>query len=93
MEGYKENLPLTDALTNYNPNTDGLDPSSIDPEIWLIAEQRIQEILYTVQPNIVSDKRRKETVNYVRQLINNYFGTEVRTKKFPAPLLLGFYVK
>ena len=88
MEDSKEKLPLSSLLSNNHPNTDGPDPLSIDPEIWSMAEQRIQEILYIVQPNIVSDKRRKEIVNYVRQLVNGYFGTEVRS--FPRPFCLAF---
>ncbi|KAF4363445.1 hypothetical protein F8388_016573 [Cannabis sativa] len=52
-------------------------PLSIDSELWQMGEERAQEILCVIQPNIVSDKKRKEVINYVRRLINGYFGTEV----------------
>ena len=61
------------------------DPLSTDAELWLTVEQRTQEILCIIQPNIVSDKRRREIVNYVRRLIKGNFGTEVR--RFLLPLL------
>ncbi|PON79022.1 PAP/25A-associated [Parasponia andersonii] len=76
MEDFQENLSPSSSLSS----TFSIlipDPLSIDAELWLMAEQRTQEILCIIQPNIVSDKRRKEISNYVRKLIKGYFGTEV----------------
>ncbi|KAF3446515.1 hypothetical protein FNV43_RR11694 [Rhamnella rubrinervis] len=53
------------------------DPLSIDDELWLMIEQRAQEILCTIQPNVVSELRRKEVINYVQRLIKGYLGNEV----------------
>lgn len=86
MEDFQENQPpLSSSLSspnpnpnlNPNPNSDP-NPLLIDAELWLMAEHRTQEILCTVQPNIMCDRRRKEVINYLRTLIIGYFGTEVR---------------
>lgn len=82
MENFQENQPpLSSSLSspnlNPNPNSDP-NPLLIDAELWQMAEHRTQEILCTVQPNIMCDRRRKEVINYLRTLIIGYFGTEVR---------------
>ena len=33
---------------------------SIDKELWQMAEERAQEILWTIQPNVLSEVNRKE---------------------------------
>ncbi|XP_062092445.1 uncharacterized protein LOC133798235 isoform X2 [Humulus lupulus] len=76
MEDFQENLsPSSSLSSSFSLPTP--DPLSIDAELWLMGEQRTQEILCIIQPNIVSDKKRKEVINYVRRLINGHFGTEV----------------
>ncbi|XP_007011348.2 PREDICTED: uncharacterized protein LOC18587491 isoform X1 [Theobroma cacao] len=52
-------------------------PLSIDAELWLMAEQRIQEILCIIQPALVSEERRKSIVGYFQRLIKGYYGIEV----------------
>ncbi|KAJ4830553.1 hypothetical protein Tsubulata_017540 [Turnera subulata] len=52
-------------------------PLSIDPEIWLMAEQRIQEILCIIQPALASEEKRKEVIDYIQGLISECFVTEV----------------
>ncbi|XP_019430253.1 PREDICTED: uncharacterized protein LOC109337684 [Lupinus angustifolius] len=52
-------------------------PLSLDEELWLFAEERAQEILWVVQPNVLSEAIRKEVINYVKRLIMSYYGAEV----------------
>ncbi|XP_021297204.1 uncharacterized protein LOC110426322 [Herrania umbratica] len=52
-------------------------PMSIDAELWLMAEQRIQEILCIIQPALVSEERRKSIIGYFQRLIKGYYGIEV----------------
>ncbi|KAE9613907.1 putative polynucleotide adenylyltransferase [Lupinus albus] len=52
-------------------------PLSIDAELWEIAEERVQEILNVIQPNVVSESIRKEIIDYVQWLIRGYYGAEV----------------
>ncbi|XP_038705345.1 uncharacterized protein LOC120001093 isoform X2 [Tripterygium wilfordii] len=49
----------------------------MDTGLRLIAEQRVREIFDTVRPAVVSDKRRKDVIDYIRILISDYYGTEV----------------
>jgi len=69
MDGKRENL-LPSSL-----------PSqllSIDEELWQMAEDRVQEILWTIQPNVLSEVNRKDVIDYVQRLIRDYYGAEVR---------------
>ncbi|KAG5049917.1 hypothetical protein HKD37_04G011234 [Glycine soja] len=68
MDGKRENL-LPSSL-----------PSqllSIDEELWQMAEDRVQEILWTIQPNVLSEVNRKDVIDYVQRLIRDYYGAEV----------------
>ncbi|XP_061368053.1 uncharacterized protein LOC133311053 isoform X2 [Gastrolobium bilobum] len=49
---------------------------SVDEEIWMMAEERAQEILYTIQPNVISEVNRQEVIDYVQRLIRGYYGAE-----------------
>lgn len=51
---------------------------SIDEELWRMAEERAQEILWTIQPNVLSEMNRKNVLNYVQKLIGDYYDTKVR---------------
>lgn len=80
MEDLQEELLTSPSHTSssssyYSPPN--FYPFSIDAELWLLAEERIQEILCTIQPAIVSEKKRKEVINYIQRLINGYYGIEV----------------
>ncbi|XP_062001280.1 uncharacterized protein LOC133718452 isoform X2 [Rosa rugosa] len=51
--------------------------SEISMDKWLTAEHRVQEILWAVQPNVASEWRRRELIDYVQRIIKGHFGTEV----------------
>ena len=51
---------------------------SIDEELWQMAEDRVQEILWTIQPNVLSEVNRKDVIDYVQRLIKGYYGAKVR---------------
>ena len=62
MDGKRENL-LPSSL-----------PSqllSIDEELWQMAEDRVQEILWTIQPNVLSEVNRKDVIDYVQKKDQN----------------------
>ncbi|XP_047158248.1 uncharacterized protein LOC124828895 [Vigna umbellata] len=52
---------------------------SIDEEIWKMVEERAQEILWTIEPNLLSEENRKDVIDYVRSLIGDYYGAHVLT--------------
>lgn len=83
MEEFQETLSPCSSFSSYSSSSNP-DPLSIDAELWLMIEQRAQEILCTIQPNVVSELRRKDVINYVQRLIKGYFGNEVRN--FSVPL-------
>ncbi|XP_022764860.1 uncharacterized protein LOC111310036 [Durio zibethinus] len=60
------------SFSSSNPH-----PLSIDAELWLMAEQRTQEILCVIQPALVSEERRKSIIGYFQRLIKGYYGIEV----------------
>lgn len=66
---------MSSSSSSSSPNAH---PLSIDTELWLLAEERIQEILCAIQPAVVSETKRKEVINNVWRLINGYYGIEVR---------------
>lgn len=86
MEDFQETLSPISSLSSssslHNP-----DPLTIDGEIWRMAERRTQQILYTIQPTVVSEKVRQEVINYVQRLIEGHYGTEVRISQPHSPLL------
>ncbi|XP_023640956.1 uncharacterized protein LOC17890507 isoform X2 [Capsella rubella] len=49
----------------------------IDEEVWMIAEERVQEILCVIQPIYLSDRSRNEIIDYFQTLIKDRFGIEV----------------
>ncbi|KAG4389894.1 hypothetical protein AAZX31_06G168700 [Glycine max] len=50
---------------------------SIDEELWRMAEDRVQEILWTIEPNVLSEVNRKDVIDYVQRLIKGYYGAKV----------------
>lgn len=50
---------------------------SMDEELWFMAEERAQEVLCTIQPNVVSEVNRKRIIDFVQRLIGGYYGGEV----------------
>ncbi|GAU24460.1 hypothetical protein TSUD_319370 [Trifolium subterraneum] len=49
----------------------------MDEELWFMAEERAQEILCIVQPNVVSEANRKKIIDFVQRMIGGYYGGEV----------------
>ncbi|OAY46386.1 uncharacterized protein LOC110619339 isoform X3 [Manihot esculenta] len=70
---------LQGSLSSCSSSTTSLDlyPLSIDSELWLMAEQRTQEILWIIQPAMASEQKRKEVIDYIQRLIKGYYATEV----------------
>ncbi|KAK7353539.1 hypothetical protein VNO80_18988 [Phaseolus coccineus] len=50
---------------------------SIDEELWKMIEERAQEILWAIEPNVLSEENRKDVIDYVRKLIGDYYGAHV----------------
>ncbi|KAE9606049.1 hypothetical protein Lal_00024986 [Lupinus albus] len=46
-----------------------LDPSSVKPVAWSVAEKATRQILCRIQPTLAADRRRREVVDYVQRLI------------------------
>ncbi|KAL6508092.1 hypothetical protein OROGR_024287 [Orobanche gracilis] len=52
-------------------------PFEIGRDNWATAERATRKIIRKVQPNSVSDERRKKVVDYIQRLIRNCLGAEV----------------
>jgi len=50
---------------------------SMDDELWFMIEERAQEVLCTIQPNVLSEVNRKRIIDFVQRLIGGYYGGEV----------------
>ncbi|VVA18521.1 PREDICTED: PAP/OAS1 substrate-binding domain [Prunus dulcis] len=72
MEDIQEELLPCSSFPSHNPKA-----LSIDVELWMMAEERTQEILWTIQPNVGSEWRRRGLISYIQRLIKGHFGTEV----------------
>ncbi|GMI72465.1 hypothetical protein like AT3G56320 [Hibiscus trionum] len=65
-------LSLSSSSSSNNPH-----PLSIDDELWLLAEQRTQEILCIIQPALFSEENRQSIIAYFQRLIKGFCGSEV----------------
>lgn len=78
MEDHQGNVsPSSSSSSSSSTSSPNQQPLSIDVELWKMAEERAQEILYIIQPNVVSEKKRKEVAEYVQNLIRGCYGAEV----------------
>lgn len=83
MENLQERLVLSSSSSSSSSCSSCSSSSnphlmSFTAECWSITKLTTQEILCAIQPTIVSEQRRKEIIDYVRRLIRDSFGNEVR---------------
>ncbi|XP_044462258.1 uncharacterized protein LOC123193376 isoform X3 [Mangifera indica] len=78
MEDLQQSSSTSSSLISCSSSSSSLIqlPLAIDAELWLMAEERIQEILSIIQPAMVSEQKRKEVIDYLQRLINSYYGVE-----------------
>lgn len=57
--------------------TSSLEPAFVSDESWDTAETTIQEIVFTIQPTLMADQKRKDIIEYVQRLIGYCTGCEV----------------
>lgn len=76
MEDLLEISSASSCLSS-SSSSPNLVPLPIDMELWLMAEERTQEILCAIQPAHISDRSRREIIDYVQKLIKGYYGIEV----------------
>jgi len=69
---------MDDKQENLLPSSLPSQLLSIDEELWRMIEERAQEILWTIQPNVLSEVNRKNIIDYVQRLIGEYCGAQVR---------------
>lgn len=81
MEDLLEISSASSCLSS-SSSSPNLVPLPIDMELWLMAEERTQEILCAIQPAHISDRSRREIIDYVQKLIKGYYGIEVRISQF-----------
>ncbi|XP_031271328.1 uncharacterized protein LOC116129750 [Pistacia vera] len=79
MEDLQESSSTSSSLISCSSSSSSPNqhPLAIDTELWLMAEERIQEILCIIQPALASEQKRKGVIEYLQQLINSYYGVEV----------------
>lgn len=83
------------SSTEQGPPESNPIPSRIGAERWAIAEKETHKIICQFQPTVVSDKRRRDVIDYVRRLIRNCVACEVRilfSLTFLYHLCLKLYV-
>ncbi|KAL3717908.1 hypothetical protein ACJRO7_003100 [Eucalyptus globulus] len=77
---------LPSPLSSTSPSSPSSSSSSSPPkahslsfgvEVWMIAEQRIQEILSAIQPTPLSEEKRQRVIEHVQRIIRGHYGTEV----------------
>ncbi|KAG4912509.1 hypothetical protein JHK82_053096 [Glycine max] len=68
---------MDDKQENLLPSSLPSQLLSIDEELWRMIEERAQEILWTIQPNVLSEVNRKNIIDYVQRLIGEYCGAQV----------------
>ncbi|XP_050385503.1 uncharacterized protein LOC126802025 isoform X2 [Argentina anserina] len=66
MEDFQKGLPSSDSHFY-----------ELSMDKWLIAEQRVQEILWAVQPSVASEWKRRDLIDYIQRVVKGSFGTEV----------------
>ncbi|OIW02610.1 hypothetical protein TanjilG_24061 [Lupinus angustifolius] len=66
-----------------------VDPSSVRPAAWSVAEKAIRQILCRIQPTLAADRRRREVVDYVQRLIRYGARCEVISKALKVQSLLN----
>ncbi|XP_024016664.1 uncharacterized protein LOC18026715 [Eutrema salsugineum] len=81
MADVPERLSVSSSSSS---SSSSLSPSSLSPstmpidgELWMIAEERAQEIINAIQPVIASDRSRNEIIEYLQTLIKDRLGIEV----------------
>ncbi|XP_010508846.1 PREDICTED: uncharacterized protein LOC104785349 [Camelina sativa] len=82
MAAIQERFPVSSSSSS---SSSASSPSSslslstvpIDGELWMIAEERVQEILCVIQPIYLSDRSRNEIIAYIQNLIKDRLGIEV----------------
>ncbi|XP_038995265.1 uncharacterized protein LOC120119516 [Hibiscus syriacus] len=69
--------PSSPSSSSSSSSSNNPHPLSIDDELWLLAEERTQEILCIIQPALVSEENRNSIIAYFQRLIKGYYGCEV----------------
>lgn len=77
--------PLALESRSLNPH-----PSKIGADSWRLAEQTVEGIIQRIQPTRVSDQRRGQVVEYVRNLIKGVAYAEVLLPLTPLACLYFF---
>ncbi|KAL1219470.1 hypothetical protein V5N11_007265 [Cardamine amara subsp. amara] len=67
----------TSLASSSSSSSRSLQPIPTGGELWMIAEERAQEILSAIQPIYVSDRSRNEIIGYIQNLIRIHLGFEV----------------
>lgn len=78
MADHQEKVPVSLSQAS---SSSSLSPTTtpIGEELWLIAEERAQEILFAIQPMYLSERSRNEIINHLQTLMRERLGIEVRT--------------
>ncbi|KAL3536608.1 hypothetical protein ACH5RR_005069 [Cinchona calisaya] len=75
--GGEDEWPVPSSSTSIISLSSNPSPSSIEQRRWIRAEKATQKIISKVQPTAVSERRRREVIDYVQKLIRNCLGCEV----------------
>ncbi|KAF8402502.1 hypothetical protein HHK36_010587 [Tetracentron sinense] len=67
---------LSSSVSSSSSSSDPPHPLLIGADCWLKAEQTTQEIIWRVQPTVVSEQRRRKVIDYLQRLIRGYLGIE-----------------
>ncbi|KAJ0259451.1 NTP_transf_2 domain-containing protein [Hirschfeldia incana] len=77
MADIKERMHVSSSSSSSSSSSVSTMQMQIDGELWIVAEERAQEILNVIQPVYVSDRSRNEIINYLQTLVKGRLGLEV----------------
>ncbi|XP_068668933.1 uncharacterized protein [Aristolochia californica] len=75
--GFLNSPPSSHRLSSSSSSSSNPPPLSITAECLQRGEETIREIIYRIQPTLVSEQRRKDVVEYIQRLIRGWVGCEV----------------
>ncbi|KAL8144512.1 hypothetical protein V2J09_017544 [Rumex salicifolius] len=72
-----KDLPVFNSSLSSSSSSTCLSTLDIGAEEWDVADEGAHEILSLIQPNVISERRRKEIIKYIQILIGSSYGIRV----------------
>ncbi|KAL0896636.1 hypothetical protein Bca101_080597 [Brassica carinata] len=70
-------MSVSSSSSSSSSSSLSLSTMQINVELWMVAEERAQEILNTIQPVFISYRSRNEIIDYLQTIVKDRLGLEV----------------